>query len=65
MARRFVFFSLVLAGIFCLIFFFISRSLVLPVISLARVAKNVSKGDITVRACSGTIPGNKNACPFL
>lgn len=56
MAQRFILLSLVLAMIFCVIFFFISRSLVLPVVSLAKVAKEVSRGDISVRAVSGTIP---------
>lgn len=56
MKLRFVVAALVLAGIFCAIFFFISRSLVSPVISLAGVAKKVSNGDISVRAISGSIP---------
>ncbi len=56
MAQGFVLLSLGLAAIFCVIFFFISRSLVLPVVSLAKVAKQVSKGETSVRAATGTIP---------
>ena len=56
MAKSFVLLSFVLVVVFCLIFFFISRSLVLPVVSLAEVAKKVSRGEISVRASFGTIP---------
>jgi signal transduction histidine kinase len=56
MAQRFLFLSLGLAAISCIIFFLISHSLVRPVISLADVANLVSKGDNTVRALPGTIP---------
>ncbi|MCP4116863.1 MAG: HAMP domain-containing protein [Desulfobacteraceae bacterium] len=59
LAQRFVLLSLGLAVIACVIFFFISRSLVLPVISLAKVAQQVSKGDTSVRAATGTIPETK------
>ena len=56
MQLRFVLTALVLAAVFCAIFFFISRSLVSPVISLAAVAKKVSGGDNSVRAVPGSIP---------
>ena len=56
MAQQFVFLSLGLAAISCIIFFLISRSLVRPVISLADVANLISKGNNTVRAHLGTIP---------
>jgi signal transduction histidine kinase len=56
MAKQFFSLSLGLVVVFCTIFFFISRSLVLPVVSLARVARQVSRGDTTVRAVVGRLP---------
>lgn len=56
MARQFFFLSLGLVVVFCGIFFFISRSLVLPVVSLAGAARKVSRGDTTVRAVVGKLP---------
>lgn len=40
----------------CLIFYFISRSLVAPLVSLANTARKVSQGDRNVRALPGTTP---------
>ena len=56
MAKQFFSLSLGLVAVFCVIFFFISRSLVLPVVSLARVARQVSRGNTTVRAVVGRLP---------
>lgn len=56
MAHRFMLLSLGLAVASCLIFFLISRSLVLPVISLAEVAHQVSQGNRSLRAPLGTLP---------
>ena len=56
MANRFTLLSLGLALASCLIFFLISRSLVLPVVSLAEVARQVSQGNRSLRAPIGTIP---------
>ena len=56
LARRFTLLSLGLAAMACLLFYLISRSLVSPVISLARVARTVSKGNRSQRAPLGTLP---------
>jgi len=56
MAHRFILLSLGLAVASVLIFFLISRSLVLPVVSLAEVARQVSQGNRSLRAPMGTIP---------
>lgn len=56
MAKQFFSLSLGLVVVFCGIFYFISRSLVLPVISLARAARKVSRGDTKVRAVVGKLP---------
>ena len=59
MKQRFVLIALGLTLISCVIFYFISRSLVLPVISLAETARKVSKGNRSIRAGSGNTPETK------
>ena len=59
MKQRFVLIALGLTLISCLIFYFISRSLVLPLISLAETARKVSKGNRSIRAASGNTPETK------
>lgn len=59
MKQRFVLIALGLTLLSCVIFYFISRSLVLPVIALAETAKKVSKGNRSVRAASGNTPETK------
>jgi len=59
MKQKFILTALGLAMISCVIFYFISKSLVQPVISLARTAKKVSKGNRLIRAASGNIPETK------
>lgn len=56
MTRRFVATALVLTILAGMIFYFISRSLVSPVISLAETARKISMGNRTIRAQSGTTP---------
>jgi len=56
MKKQFVYIALALTFLSYLIFYFISRSLVAPVISLAETARKVSMGNRTVRADSGGIP---------
>ncbi|WP_020588604.1 sensor histidine kinase [Desulfobacter curvatus] len=48
--------ALALIFISCLIFHFISRSLVAPIVSLADTARKVSMGNKNVRAAPGTTP---------
>ena len=59
MKQRFVLIAMGLTLISCIIFYFISRSLVLPVIALAETARKVSKGNRSVRATSGNTPETK------
>jgi len=51
-----VFSMLALILVSCLIFYFISRSLVAPIVSLSETARKVSMGDRDVRAAAGTTP---------
>ena len=59
MKQRFILIALMLTLFSSVIFYFISRSFVLPVISLARTAKKVSKGNRSIRAASGNTPETK------
>lgn len=59
MKQKIVLTAMGLAMISCVIFYFISRSLVLPVISLAKTARKVSKGNRSIRAVSGNTPETK------
>ena len=56
MKKRFVYIALALTFFSWIIFYFISRSLVAPVIRLAETARKVSMGNRTVRAASGNTP---------
>ena len=56
MKQRFVLIAFGLTIISCLIFYFISRSIVLPIISLAETARKVSMGNRAIRAASGNSP---------
>ncbi len=56
MKKQFVYIALALTFFSCLIFYFISRSLVAPVILLAETARKVSMGNRSVRAASGNTP---------
>lgn len=56
MKQRFILIAIGLTLISCVIFYFISRSLVLPIIFLARTARKVSRGDRSVRAAQGNTP---------
>jgi len=56
MKKQFMYIALTLTFLSYFIFYFISRSLVAPVISLAETARKVSLGNRTVRAVSGNIP---------
>ena len=59
MKQRFIFTALGLTLVSCVIFYFISRSFVLPVIFLAKTARKVSKGNRSIRAASGNTPETK------
>ncbi|PIE71203.1 MAG: two-component sensor histidine kinase [Deltaproteobacteria bacterium] len=54
--KRFAWLSAGMAGIACVCFYFISRSMVAPVTHLARVAREVSYGDWEHRAPVGRLP---------
>ena len=56
MKKRFVYIALALTLLSGIIFYFISRSLVAPVISLAETARKVSMGNRSIRAASGNTP---------
>lgn len=56
MKRRFVYIALALTLLSGIIFYFISRSLVAPLISLAETARKVSMGNRSIRAASGNTP---------
>jgi signal transduction histidine kinase len=56
MKERFVLIALILNGLACVMFYFVSRSLVAPLISLADTARKVSSGNRTVRAVPGNTP---------
>jgi signal transduction histidine kinase len=56
MKKRFVYIALALTFLSWVFFYFISRSLVAPVISLAETARKVSMGNRSVRAASGNTP---------
>jgi len=56
MKKQVVYSALALNLLSCLIFYFISRSLVAPLMSLADTARRVSQGDRNVRAVPGTTP---------
>lgn len=56
MKQRFFIAAIILVLVSCLIFYFISRSLVNPVISLAKTAKKVSLGNHDIRAPEGNTP---------
>ncbi len=56
MKRRFVYSALALTLLSAVIFYFISRSLVAPLISLAETARKVSMGNRSIRAVSGNTP---------
>ncbi len=56
MKQRFFIIALTLILISCLIFYFISRSLVRPVKSLSKVARKVSMGNHDIRAPQGNTP---------
>jgi len=56
MKKRFVYIALALTFFSGIIFYFISRSLVAPLILLAETAKKVSMGNRSVRAASGNTP---------
>lgn len=56
MKKQVVYSALALNLLACLIFYFISRSLVAPLVSLADTARRVSLGDRNVRAVPGTTP---------
>ncbi len=56
MKHRLMLIAVTLTLISCGIFYFISRSLVSPIISLAHTARQVSRGNRSVRADSGTTP---------
>ncbi|MDY6972846.1 MAG: HAMP domain-containing protein, partial [Thermodesulfobacteriota bacterium] len=54
--RQFILFSTGLAIIAGLVFYFISRSIVLEVTRLATTARQVGKGELTLRARPGSLP---------
>lgn len=56
MKTRFVYIALALTFLSWIIFYFISRSLVAPIIALAETARKVSLGNRSVRAASGNTP---------
>ncbi|MDA3791495.1 MAG: HAMP domain-containing sensor histidine kinase [Desulfobacula sp.] len=56
MKTRFVYIALALTLLSWVIFYFISRSLVAPVISLAETPRKVSMGNRSIRAASGNTP---------
>jgi signal transduction histidine kinase len=56
MKVRFVWLAIILAVFSVLIFFFISRSLVAPVTYLARSARQVARGDLTLRVKPSRLP---------
>lgn len=56
MTRRFVAIALVLTILAGVIFYFISRSLVSPVILLAKTARKITMGNRAIRARPGTTP---------
>lgn len=56
MKKRFIVWAVALAVLFCLIFHFISRSLVAPLTYLAKMARQVSYGDTELRVIPGTLP---------
>lgn len=56
MTIRFLWLSLGLAGLCVLIFYFISRSLVAPVLRLAYAARKVAGGDMKIRVEPGNLP---------
>ncbi|MCP4021962.1 MAG: HAMP domain-containing protein [Desulfobacteraceae bacterium] len=56
MTKRFVVTAIALTLVSGIIFYFISRSLVKPVISLVKTARKVSMGNSSVRARLGTTP---------
>jgi signal transduction histidine kinase len=56
MKHRFVYMAVALTLLACGVFYFISRSLVAPVIRLADTARKVSMGNRTIRAAPGTTP---------
>jgi signal transduction histidine kinase len=56
MKQRFLLIALALILISCLIFYVISKSLVTPVISLAKIARRVSLGNQLIRAPAGNTP---------
>ena len=56
MKKRFMYIALALTLFSGVIFYFISRSIVAPVISLAKTARKVSMGNRIVRAATGNIP---------
>lgn len=56
MKNQIVVSALALVLVSCLIFYFISRSIVAPIVSLADTARKVSMGNRDVRAATGTTP---------
>lgn len=56
MKKQVVYSALALNFLACLTFYFISRSLVAPLVSLADTARRVSLGDRKIRAVPGTTP---------
>ena len=56
MKLLFVYIGLILNGLACVMFYFVSRSLVAPLISLADTARKVSSGNRSVRAVPGNTP---------
>lgn len=59
MKQRFVLIAIALTLASCVMFYFISRSLVSPIISLAKTARKVSRGNRSTRAASGNTPETK------
>ncbi len=59
MKQRFVLIALGLTIFSCIIFYFISRSLVSPIISLVQTARKVSMGNRSIRAIPGASPETK------
>lgn len=56
MKERFGYIASVLTVLSCIVFYFISRSLVAPLIALADTARKVSMGNRTIRAVPGNAP---------
>jgi signal transduction histidine kinase len=56
MTHRFVYIALALTLLAGAVFYFISRSLVAPLVNLAETARKVSSGNRTVRAAPGNTP---------